>query len=107
MAKRMRILLYSANFAPEPTGIGKYSGEMAQWLAEHGHSVRVIAAPPYYPAWEVSPEYKTPMFRREQWNGIDVWRAPLWVPKDPGGLARVLHLLSFAVSSFPVALRQL
>lgn len=106
MAKRMRILLYSANFAPEPTGIGKYSGEMARWLAEHGHSVRVVAAPPYYPQWEVLPEYARPLFRREQWNGIDVWRAPLWVPKNPSGLARVLHLLSFAVASFPVALRQ-
>ena len=49
----MRILIYSANFAPEPTGIGKYSGEMAWWLAEHGHEVRVVCAPPYYPAWQV------------------------------------------------------
>jgi colanic acid biosynthesis glycosyl transferase WcaI len=30
----------------------------------------------------------------------------LWVPRSPGGLARVLHLLSFALSSFPVMLRQ-
>ena len=37
----MRILIYSANFAPEPTGIGKYSGEMAWWLADNGHEVRV------------------------------------------------------------------
>ena len=77
----MRILIYSANFAPEPTGIGKYSGEMASWLAEHGHEVRVVAAPPYYPMWKVDRKYRWPPFRREQWRGVDVWRAPLWVPK--------------------------
>ncbi|CAD5369170.1 putative glycosyl transferase [Rubrivivax sp. A210] len=97
----MKILFYSANFAPEPTGIGKYSGEMAAWLAARGHEVRVVCAPPYYPAWRVAPGYAWPPWRRESWQGVDVWRAPLWVPQRPGGLARVLHLLSFAVASLP------
>ena len=30
--RRMKLLLYGINFAPEMTGIGKYTGEMAQWL---------------------------------------------------------------------------
>jgi len=107
MAKLMRILIYSANFAPEPTGIGKYSGEMAEWLADQGHLVRVVAAPPYYPMWKVDPAYTKPRYRREPWRGVDIWRAPLWVPKTPGGLARVLHLMSFAFSSFPLMLRQI
>ncbi len=104
--KRMKVLVYSANFAPEPTGIGKYSGEMAAWLAARGHDVRAICAPPYYPNWRVSGDYRWPMFRREQWRGVDVWRAPLWVPKSPNGIKRILHLVSFALTSFPVALRQ-
>ncbi len=29
----MKILLYGINFAPELTGIGKYTGDMAAWLA--------------------------------------------------------------------------
>ncbi len=103
----MRILLYSANFAPEPTGIGKYSGEMAKWLVDRGHSVRVVAAPPYYPAWKIDPAYVWPPYRRESWHGVDVWRAPLWVPAKPGGVARVVHLLSFAISSFPLIVQQI
>jgi colanic acid biosynthesis glycosyl transferase WcaI len=103
----MRILIYSANFAPEPTGIGKYSGDMAWWLAEHGHEVRVVCAPPYYPAWEVDKKYRWPLFRRERWRGVDVWRTPLWVPKSPSGLTRLLHLFSFAITSFPVMLWQI
>ena len=103
----MKILIYSTNFAPEPTGIGKYSGEMAAWLVAQGHEVRVVAAPPYYPAWELGEGYATwPPYRREQWQGVDVWRAPLWVPRSPSGLTRVLHLLTFAVSSLPVMLWQ-
>jgi colanic acid biosynthesis glycosyl transferase WcaI len=103
----MRILIYSTNFAPEPTGIGRYSGDMACWLAEQGHEVRVVCAPPYYPNWKLEEKYRWPLYRREQWRGVDVWRTPLWVPKSPGGLTRVLHLLSFAVTSFPVMLWQI
>jgi colanic acid biosynthesis glycosyl transferase WcaI len=102
----MRILIYSANFAPEQTGIGKYSGDMACWLAEQGYEVRVVCAPPYYPMWQVDKKYRWPLYRREQWRGVDVWRTPLWVPKSPRGLTRLLHLLSFAITSFPVMLWQ-
>lgn len=103
----VKILVYSSNFAPEPTGIGKYSGEMAAWLVAQGHEVRVVAAPPYYPTWKLGKDYAWPPYRREQWKGVEVWRAPLWVPRKPGGLTRVLHLLTFALSSLPVILWQI
>jgi colanic acid biosynthesis glycosyl transferase WcaI len=103
----LKILLYTANFAPEPTGIGKYSGEMAAWLVSQGHQVRVVAAPPYYPSWKVSKGYAWPPYQRENWQGVHVWRAPLWVPAHPSGLARLLHLLTFVVSSLPIMLWQI
>lgn len=102
----MKILIYSANFAPEPTGIGKYSGEMAEWLVSEGHEVRVVAAPPYYPDWKLAEGYAWPPYRHEVWKGARVWRAPLWVPAKPSGLKRIVHLLTFAISSLPVMLRQ-
>jgi colanic acid biosynthesis glycosyl transferase WcaI len=104
--RSMKLLIYGVNFAPEPTGIGKYSGEMAAWLAARGHEVRAIVAPPYYPNWVVDRNYRWPPYRQERWNNVHIWRAPLWVPKSPGGRTRVLHLLSFAVTSFPVMLSQ-
>jgi colanic acid biosynthesis glycosyl transferase WcaI len=45
----MRILINSINFYPELTSTGKYTGEMAQWLAERGHEVHVVTSPPHYP----------------------------------------------------------
>jgi colanic acid biosynthesis glycosyl transferase WcaI len=102
----MKILIYSANFSPEPVGIGKYSGEMADWLVAKGHLVRVIAAPPYYPKWRVQEGYRWPPYQRRRLRNLTVWRAPLWVPKSPGGLKRILHLLSFAIGSLPLILLQ-
>lgn len=95
----MKILLYCLNYAPELTGIGKYTGEQAEWLAARGYDVRVITAPPYYPAWKVDAAYPGLRFWREKRNGVDVMRAPLWVPARPTGLRRVLHLASFALTS--------
>jgi len=105
--KVLKILIYSVNFAPEQTGIGKYSGEMAAWLAEHGYDVRVVSAPPYYPRWQVDAKYRGRLFQREQWRGVSVWRAAIWIPKSLGGLKRILHLFSFAMTSFPLMLYQL
>lgn len=102
----MRILLYGLNFAPEPTGIGKYSGEMAAWLVARGHEVRVICAPPYYPAWRVDGRYSAWRGVTEQIGRVRVRRTPLWVPAQPSGLKRVLHLLSFALGSVPALIEQ-
>jgi len=102
----LRILIYSLNHAPELTGIGKYNGEMASWLAQRGHQVRVVCAPPYYPHWRVQPGWSAWRYRRESIAGVWVQRCPLWVPATPTGLKRIVHLLSFALSSLPVILMQ-
>ncbi len=80
---------------------------MALWLAKRGHTVRVVTAPPYYPDWRVQNGYLPWQYRRESLNNVDVWRCPLWVPRNPSGITRIIHLLSFAFSSFPVMLRQI
>ena len=102
----MKILLYGINFAPELIGIGKYTGELAARLAARGHEVRVVTAPPSYPAWEITAGYSGKAYRTEQWQGASVVRCPLWVPRKPGGLKRLVYLASFALSSLPVMLRQ-
>ena len=100
----MRILINSINYHPELTGIGKYTGEMAEWLVTQGCEVRVITAPPYYPAWKVSRGYSGLAYRREQLNGVTVVRCPLWVPRRPSGVQRILHLVTFALTSLPILL---
>ena len=95
----MKILVYGINYSPELTGIGKYTGEMVEWMARQGHEVRVITAPPYYPQWQVGVNYSSWRYRREEGQAT-VWRCPLYVPKQPSTLKRLMHLGSFALSSF-------
>ena len=102
----MKLLVYGINFAPELTGIGKYTGEMVAWLAAHGHEVRVVTAPPYYPDWKVRPGYHAGRYTRHEWQGAQVLRTPLWVPRKVTGMKRLLHLASFAASSVPALLAQ-
>ncbi len=103
----MRLLLLGLNFHPEPTGIGKYSGELAAYLARQGHQVRVITTPPYYPHWQVQTGYRAWQYKKETWQGVEIQRCPLWVPRNPTGLTRLMLLASFALSSLPALVAQL
>ena len=100
----MKILIHGLNYAPEPTGIGKFTGEMAEWLARRGHRVEVVTTPPYYPAWRIGEGYRGWRWRNETVNGVRIHRCPLYVPARPRGLSRLIHLASFAASSVPVAI---
>lgn len=100
----MNILIYGLNFWPELTGIGKYTGEMAEWLAEKGHSVSVITSPPYYPNWRIQSGYSGWKYKKECWGKVKIYRCPIWIPAKPSGLKRIIHLLSFMLASLPVLL---
>jgi colanic acid biosynthesis glycosyl transferase WcaI len=105
----VRILLHGINYSPELTGIGKYSGELAEWMAARGHGVRVVTAPPYYPAWRVRTDYRAWSYKTEPGTGPDdvrVYRCPIYVPRRPSGQTRLLHLGSFMLSSLPIMLSQ-
>lgn len=103
----MNVLLYGLNYEPELTGIGKYSGEMARWLAGRAHRVQVVTAPPYYPEWRIRDGHTGRWYvddKAVSQPGLSVLRCPLWVPAKVNGKTRILHLLSFALSSGPALL---
>lgn len=108
----MKLLLLSLNFAPEVTGIGRYSGELAAWLADRGHEVTVIAGLPHYPAWQVDDAYRRAGWRRERYPNMEVLRVPHSVP-PPGrvtALRRILMESTFSLNSLrwwlPLLLRR-
>ena len=103
----MKILLISTNYSPELTGTGKYSGEMLDWLVEQNYEARVVCAPPYYPQWQIGEGYSSWKYKIENSLNKKVYRCPLWVPAKPSGLKRLIHLASFALSSFPIVLKQI
>lgn len=103
----MRILIYSQNFFPELTGTGKYTGEMARWLAGNGHKIRVVTSMPYYPNWKIFKNYSGKFYLRENLDGADIWRSILYVPASVTILKRILHLLSFSITSIPNLVAQI
>lgn len=107
MTPGLRLLVIGLNFAPEITGVGKYTGEMAAWLAGRGHAVSVVTTEPYYPEWKRASGLRRWTWRAEIWQGCRVTRCPLYVPRRISGARRVLHLGSFALSSIPAAAARL
>ena len=97
----MRILIYGLNFYPEIIGAGKYTHELATYLGVN-NEVRVITANKYFPDWKVKENF----YRKEIIKNCLVFRSPIYVPKRPTGFKRLIHLISFALTSLPNLLLQ-
>ena len=101
-----RILFIGCNFAPEPTGIGKYSGEMIEWLSGKGYDCSVVTSYPYYPQWKIQDPYARNWFwykkekkHLESKGKTTIYRCPTYVPANPTGKKRILLEVSFFVSA--------
>jgi colanic acid biosynthesis glycosyl transferase WcaI len=98
------ILLISYNYHPELTGIGKYNTEFCEHIVSLGHKVTVITAYPYYPYWKLYKNYRNIFFKSEFINGVKVIRCPIYIPKNPSGIKRILLDFSYYFSSLFVVL---
>ncbi len=103
--KGRRVLIVGINYAPEPVGIGPYTQGLAEALVAAGALVEAVVAKPYYPQWRTMAAYAGGGWRRAQEQGVDLVRCPIYVPAEPSGLKRIIHLASFALSALPFALR--
>lgn len=97
------VLLIGVNYAPEPVGIGPYTTGLAEALVDSGRPVTVIAGQPYYPQWRPYDGYGGG-WRRSVEHGVTVVRCPHYIPANPGGLKRIVHLASYALAALPAAL---
>ncbi len=102
--QQQKILLIAGNYYPEPTGIGKYNGEMMTWLTDNGFNCTVISTYPYYPSWRIQGLYskKKGWYYKEKLttlkgNEIKIYRCPHYVPLRPTGKTRMLLDFSFFV----------
>jgi colanic acid biosynthesis glycosyl transferase WcaI len=100
----MKILILSINYWPEVTGIGAFTTYRAEYLAAAGHEVEVCTTFPYYPAWEVAPEYAGRLLEDETRNGVGIFRSLCYVPRVASSVRRILHEGSFVLTSFLRAL---
>src|SRR5882672_9202359 len=96
----MNIAVFGLNYLPESTSIGPYTAELAEYLRDRGHNVRVVTGFPSAPNWKIWPGYQKRFFMREVINGIPVFRTYLYVPANPRkASARILFDCVFALSA--------
>jgi colanic acid biosynthesis glycosyl transferase WcaI len=95
---RPRVQLWSANFAPEPTGIAPVSTVLADELSRRGWEVDVVANHPHYP----DPRWGTRRWPYRQRRGdVRLLRLPLLVGRE-SAKQRLLQEMSI-VSSYLAA----
>jgi colanic acid biosynthesis glycosyl transferase WcaI len=101
------IMIHAINFAPELIGCGKYTTELAQYLASRGHLVSVVTAPPHYPGWAVREPYNALAYREDALDSIRIMRCPILTKANGRGIWRMLPPLSFALGAAPIVAWQI
>ncbi|MFD0164085.1 glycosyltransferase [Streptomyces decoyicus] len=91
--------MVSTNYAPEHTGIGPYSTQIAEHLAATGADTHVLAGMPHYPAWRVAEGYRGRWRIRERRGGVTVHRRRHTVPPRQTALRRALFEASILAHS--------
>ncbi|MBV8922478.1 WcaI family glycosyltransferase [Bradyrhizobium sp.] len=100
----MRVLVIGINYAPDLIGVAKYNTELCESLRARGHAVRVVTAPPYYPDWTIPHHYRSLWYSYQRLDGVDIIRSPIYVPRRPTGMKRLVHHASFLLSATVPAL---
>ena len=96
----MKVLVVALNFSPEIVGCAKSTSEFVDWLSQKTKKVIVITTNPFYPEWEL----KSNRYKKSNNKNISIIRCPIYVPKKLNGINRILHYLSFFITSFPIIL---
>ena len=102
MSESGSIFIYGINYAPEVTGVGRYTADIAQYLAEKDSVVEVVTAAPHYPGWKIHSGFKN-RFSKAVERSVLVWRCPLILREKSVGIWRLVPPLSFAILSAPLA----
>ena len=96
----MKVLVLALNFSPEIVGCAKFTTEFVDWFSKKAKKIIVITTNPFYPEWEV----KSNRYKKSNNKNILIIRCPIYVPKKLNGMNRILHYLSFSITSFPIIL---
>jgi colanic acid biosynthesis glycosyl transferase WcaI len=100
-----RLLIWSPNYAPEPTGIPPLVTDAAEWLVKRGHSADVVTSVPNYPERQIHPGYQGVLFRSESLNGVRVHRSWLRARPERSFTDKALYELTVSTFALPNAIR--
>ena len=87
----MKILVITQYFFPENFRIN----DVSLGLKERGHEVTVLTGKPNYPTGKYFDGYNWFNKKKEIWNGIEIYRANLFLRGKGGGVKLILNYFSF------------
>lgn len=96
---RRRVLVYGLDYWPDVTGIAPYTTAFAEYLAEQGDRVDVVAGMPYYPEWKVREGYNRTLRRTEERNGVTIHRRRQYIPSRQSAPLRGAYEATFLVNA--------
>ena len=99
MNRKMRIIVWGINYAPEITGISPHNVALCEFLRRNGHEVEMLSTFSYYPAWKKRPEDRGAIYRTDLINGVPIHRCWHYVPSHVSALKRIIHEGSFVATS--------
>jgi len=97
-ADLMRLHMITNLFAPDELAGAALFTDLALFLRDCGHDVRVTTTFSYYPAWRLRPEDEGVSVSDECAIGIPVRRVAMYVPNRLSARSRMVSELSFLVS---------
>ncbi len=92
----MKILLLTQWYPPEPM---KLLSDMTESLVSMGHEVTVLTGFPNWPSGKIYPGYRQRLVQRENVNGVNIIRIPLYPDHSSNPVKRAANFLSFALSA--------
>lgn len=92
----MRITVVTQYYKPEMGAPQNRLYEMCLGLKELGADVSIVTGMPNYPTGEIFPEYKGKWHLREQLDGLEVIRYPLFASNSRRIFPRIVSMLSFS-----------
>ena len=94
----MKILIVAERYWPEVGAAPSRLANMAEGLKENGCDVEVLIGLPNYPKGKIFGGYRGCLFRREEHQGITLFRYWLYATVSRHPIARVLNMFSLAVT---------
>ena len=91
----MRILIVTQYFWPEQFRVN----DLALLLKDRGHEVTILTGMPNYPVGTMFDGYSWWGKRRDEFKGIRIFRAPIFLRRQGLGWQLALNYLSFVISS--------
>jgi len=95
----MRILYLSQYFPPEMGAPAARVSELSREWARLGHRVTVLTGFPNHPTGVIPPDYRGELWRREEKEGVQIVRTPIFAAANRGVARRSLAYVSYALSS--------